>query len=143
MDYARSGWKATPEAQYPDGYLGTIPSRRGDRLLDGLKQRQQEGPKVRGVHKGDQMDARDYYWKPEFNPDSGVMNQMMTAVETFEGVIVQRYVSPSMVNDPMSPEYMSPRKAAIQAIMSIGGKGLTPPWSTPPAPVQPGMVNPG
>ena len=139
LDYLRSGWRRTPEAQYPDGYLGTIRSRRDDRLLDGLKQRQQQGPKVRGIHKGDQMDARDYYWQPEFGPESGLINQSM-AMETLDGYMHQRYVSPGLVNDPMAPEFMSPRKASILARQG-GGQGMTPPWSTPPAPVQPGMVS--
>ncbi len=142
MDFLRSGWRATPEAQYPDGYLGTIPSRRGDRLLDGLKQNQQRGPKIRGIHKGDQMDASDYMWKPGMNPEAGLMNQAMTAMETFDGIAVQRYVSPGLINDPLSPAMASPRRAAIQAMMQPGNRGLTPPWSTPPAPVQPGMVGP-
>ena len=139
LDYLRSGWRRTPEAQYPDGYLGTINTRRNDRLLDGLKQRQAAGPKVRGIHKGDQMDARDYYWQPEFNPMSGLVNQAM-GIETDDGFIVKRYVSPALVNDPMAPEYMNPRRANILA-RSEGCQGLTPPWSTPPAPVQPGLVN--
>lgn len=139
LDYERSGWRRTPEAQYPDGYLQTIHTRREDRLLDGLKQRQAAGPKVRGIHKGDQMDARDYYWPPEFNPESGLVNQAM-GIETTDGFMVQRYVSPSMVNDPMAPEFMNPRRANILARQG-GGQGMTPPWGTPQAPVQPGMVN--
>ena len=35
LDALRMYWRRTPEAQYPDGYLGTINPRRGDRLLDG------------------------------------------------------------------------------------------------------------
>ena len=40
LDARRSMYNQTPEAQYPDGYLGTINTRRGDRLLDNLKGRQ-------------------------------------------------------------------------------------------------------
>lgn len=71
-DFRRSGWRSTPEAQYPDGYLGTIYTRRNDRLLDGLKQRQAQRPAQRGIHKGDRIDSRDYFWLPEFNPMSGL-----------------------------------------------------------------------
>jgi hypothetical protein len=60
-------WRRTPEATYPDGYLGTIPSRRGDRLMDGLKARQTNRPYTRGVHKGERIDNRDYFWPAEFN----------------------------------------------------------------------------
>ena len=52
----------TPEATYPDGYLGTIRSRRDDRLLNDLKDRQGKRPYQRGVHKGERVDPRDYYW---------------------------------------------------------------------------------
>jgi hypothetical protein len=140
-DYLRSGWRRTPEAQYPDGYLQTIHTRREDRLLDGLKQRQAKGPAIRGIHKGEKLDARDYYWQPEFNPESGLQTQA-AGVETFDGIVVPRYVSPGLVNDPMASEFMSPRRANVLARQG-GGQGMTPPWSTPQAPVQPGMVNPG
>ena len=141
LDYLRSGWRSTPESQYPDGYLATIHTRRDDRLLDGLKQRQAKGPAVRGIHKGDKLPTADYYWQPEFNPESGLVNQSL-GMEVFDGIMVQRYVSPGLVNDPMAPEFMSPRRASILARQG-GGQGMTPPWSTPAAPVQPGMVNPG
>ena len=68
-------WRRTPEATYPDGYLGTIPSRRGDRLMDGLKARTTNRPYTRGVHKGERIDARDYFWPPEFNLWSGLQAQ--------------------------------------------------------------------
>jgi hypothetical protein len=75
LDNLRMYWRRTPEAQYPDGYLGTIPSRRGDRLLDGLKARQQNRPNTRGIHKGERIDTRDYQWSPEFNLFSGLEAQ--------------------------------------------------------------------
>jgi len=75
LDNLRMYWRRTPEAQYPDGYLGTIPSRRGDRLMDGLKQRTQNRPYTRGVHKGERIDNRDYFWPPEFNLWSGLQAQ--------------------------------------------------------------------
>jgi hypothetical protein len=67
LDAVRMNWRRTPEATYPDGYLGTIPSRRGDRLMDGLKARQTNRPYTRGVHKGERIDNRDYFWPAEFN----------------------------------------------------------------------------
>jgi hypothetical protein len=68
-------WRRTPEATYPDGYLGSIQSRRGDRLLDGLKQRTTNKPYTRGVHKGERIDRRDYMWPPEFNLFTGLQYQ--------------------------------------------------------------------
>jgi hypothetical protein len=60
-------WRRTPDATYPDGYLGTLNTRRGDRLLDGLKQRMNNRPYTRGIHKGERIDGRDYFWPAEFN----------------------------------------------------------------------------
>lgn len=76
LDAMRMYWRRTPEAQYPDGYLGTVPSRRGDRLLDGLKARTTNRPYTRGIHKGERIDTRDYFWPPEFNLWSGIETEM-------------------------------------------------------------------
>ena len=72
LDNLRMYWRRTPEATYPDGYLGTVPSRRGDRLLDGLKSRATNRPTTRGVHKGERIDSRDYHWPAEFNLWTGL-----------------------------------------------------------------------
>lgn len=75
LDNLRMYWRRTPEATYPDGYLGTVPSRRGDRLMDGLKARTTNRPYTRGIHKGERIDRRDYAWPPEFNLWSGLEHQ--------------------------------------------------------------------
>lgn len=72
LDQLRMAWRSTPEATIPDGYLGTVNSRRQDRLLDGLRERSTSKPYTRGVHKGERIDTRDYYWPPEFNLWSGL-----------------------------------------------------------------------
>jgi len=60
MDSLRIGVGKTPSAEYPDGYLGTIRSRRDDRgkpyavsdvVLDSLKARQNQ----RGYHPGQKV----------------------------------------------------------------------------------------
>lgn len=61
-----------PQAEYPDGYLGTIQSRREDRLLDNLKKRANDRSYQRGVHKGERIDQRDYFWPEEFGPTTGL-----------------------------------------------------------------------
>jgi len=76
LDALRMNWRRTPEATYPDGYLGTINTRRGDRLMDGLKARTANRPNTRGIHKGERIDQRDYFWPEEFNPWSGVQTQL-------------------------------------------------------------------
>lgn len=65
-------WRRTPEAEYPDGYLGTIRSRRDDRLLDSLKSRETQRSYQRGVHKGERIDPGDYLWPAAWQPDRGL-----------------------------------------------------------------------
>lgn len=72
LDFRRGMWRQTPEATYPDGYLGTIRSRRDDRLLDSLKNRQNQRSYQRGVHKGERIDPGDYMWPAQFQPDRGL-----------------------------------------------------------------------
>lgn len=64
---ARTGTRV-PSAEYPDGYLGTIQSRREDRLLNQLKNRLNQRSYQRGVHKGERVDPADYIWPPELDP---------------------------------------------------------------------------
>ncbi len=76
LDAARSGMAGfVPSAAWPDGYLGTIQSRREDRLLDSLKNKLNERSYQRGVHKGEQVDAADYFWPGELQPDRGLTRQ--------------------------------------------------------------------
>lgn len=81
LDATRSGMAGfVPSAQYPDGYLGTIQSRREDRLLDSLKNKVNERSYTRGVHKGEQVDAADYFWPGELQPDRGLRAQAAAVV---------------------------------------------------------------
>lgn len=95
MDFARMGVGRTPAAEYPDGYLGTIRSRRDDRsngtdtVLDSLKSRQNQRAYQRGVHKGERIDPGQYYWpkgleperrmviKPQIVDNDGALNMMV------------------------------------------------------------------
>ncbi len=75
MDFLRLGVGRTPSAEYPDGYLGTIRSRRDDRgtgtdtVLDSLKARQNQRGYQRGVHKGERIDPGEYIWPSNLKPD--------------------------------------------------------------------------
>lgn len=62
----------TPSAEYPDGYLGNITARRGDRLLKDVQNRLTQRSYQRGVHKGERVDPGDYVWPADFNPMSGL-----------------------------------------------------------------------
>jgi hypothetical protein len=89
LDAARMA-QFTPEAQYPDGYLGTIRSRRDDRLLNAVKERQNARPYQRGVHKGERVSPSDYFWDEAIiSPDDGIMRGM-DAVYDGNSFYVQR-----------------------------------------------------
>lgn len=73
LDARRSMVGQTPDAQYPDGYLGTIQSRREDRLLKNLQNRLTNRSYQRGVHKGEKIDPSDYFWPADFNDKTGLL----------------------------------------------------------------------
>ncbi len=75
LDAARMGVGREPGAEYPNGYLGTIRSRRDDRLLDSLKNRQNQRSYQRGVHKGERIDQADYLYPPGLDPQRGLRAQ--------------------------------------------------------------------
>lgn len=67
------------DAEYPDGYLGTLNSRRSDRLNNSgprTTERNNTRPYTRGVHKGSRLGAKDYQWPTDFNPMTGIEHQM-------------------------------------------------------------------
>ena len=72
LEAARMGTGSVPSAAYPDGYLGTIRSRRDDRLLDSTKNRVNQRSYQRGVHKGERIDPGDYRWPEQMQPDRGL-----------------------------------------------------------------------
>jgi hypothetical protein len=75
LDASRLGIGRTPSAEYPDGYLGTIRTRRDDRIVNAAKSRVTQRSYQRGVHKGERIDMSDYYWPLELSPDRGLANQ--------------------------------------------------------------------
>lgn len=85
LDTSRMGVGRQPSAEYPDGYLGTIRSRRDDRgrpsstsdtVLDGMKNRVGQRSYQRGVHRGERIDPSDYYYPEGFEADRGIKRQM-------------------------------------------------------------------
>lgn len=84
LDFLRMGVGRVPHAEYPDGYLGTIRSRRDDKgkpnsvseaVLDGVKSRVTQRSYQRGVHKGERIDPGDYVWPDQWSNDLGIKNQ--------------------------------------------------------------------
>lgn len=60
------GTAKTPEAQYPDGYLGSVIDRRQDKLLQTVRNNARSY--TRGVHKGSKIGSQDYFWTDDFHP---------------------------------------------------------------------------
>jgi len=88
LDAIRIGTGRVPTAEYPDGYLGTIRSRRDDRLLDSIKNRVGQKSYQRGVHKGERIEGSAYFWSPEFNDQMGIKRQMRARPTNINGVTV-------------------------------------------------------
>lgn len=78
LDARRMMYNRTPNAEYPSGYLGTITSRRGDRMLDSLKARVNQKSYQRGVHLGERIDPGDYLWPDDCGPLMGILRQETT-----------------------------------------------------------------
>lgn len=97
LDAIRIGTGRVPSAEYPDGYLGTIRSRRDDRLLDSIKSRVGQKSYQRGVHKGERIEPNAYYWSPEFNDQQGIKRQMKAKLTNINGANV--YVVPKAGQD--------------------------------------------
>lgn len=65
-----------PDAQYPDGYLGSSTGRHQDKLLQSYgASARYDGPHDRGVHKGERLDRSDYFWPPWMDLTAGIRNQ--------------------------------------------------------------------
>ncbi|MFE9834084.1 hypothetical protein ACFYP4_02875 [Streptomyces sp. NPDC005551] len=102
----------TPDAEYPDGYLGASTGRHQDKLLQsyGAGGTRYDRPYDRGVHKGDRMDRGDYDWPSWLTPMSGIERQSRTT-ERFAPVgrasdvptIPGSNASPSNNNSPANP----------------------------------------
>ncbi len=109
MDASRIGVGKIPSAEYPDGYLGTIRSRRDDRLLDSIKTRVNQKAYQRGVHKGERIEPDMYFWPEQLGPEAGLARQMAAKIDTSTGVVLYRTVrnapqtqlsqAPHLVND--------------------------------------------
>ena len=122
LDGIRMGVGRVPHAEYPDGYLGTIRSRRDDKgkenseseiVLDSLKTRANQRSYQRGVHKGERIDPGDYVWPSNWSDTTGIQNQSRgkkTMLTSINGA------PPHLVNDGKSdmpnfiPSSINPRR---------------------------------
>jgi hypothetical protein len=104
LDFLRLGVGRAPQAEYPDGYLGTIRSRRDDRgrasgtgdvVLDALKVRVGQRSYQRGVHRGERIDVQDYYYPKGLEATRGISRQMK-GVRVGNTIQVKRNVEDAM-----------------------------------------------
>jgi hypothetical protein len=114
LDAMRAMHRRTPDATYPDGYLGTIQTKRADRLREGLQKRQDNKPYSRGVHKGERLDGRDYFWPPEMQPTDGLVAQM-------EG---RRYVPPGVLMEAGVIQTRQMAEPNGPALARVGMRGV-------------------
>jgi hypothetical protein len=140
LDYLRIGVGREPSAEYPDGYLGTIRTRRDDRgrpnsvseqVLNGLKVRQTQRGYQRGVHRGERIDPSDYYLPPQFAENRGIARQMSAAKK---GMPSPRFApafslapAPHLVNDGKA-NTRSSSPLEMNKVRNAQLRGLSPQW---------------
>jgi hypothetical protein len=136
LDEQRSMWRSTPESVYPDGYLGTLESRRSDRLLQNLIDRQRNRPYTRGVHKGERIDGSDYFWPVEFGPMTGLMMEAAGVRYSPPGLGMEISGDPRFDMKTIGPRGVPRGRTAVwNPIDPASRAGLArqaPPWSTGP-----------
>jgi hypothetical protein len=125
LDKMRTQWRSTPEAQYPDGYLGTLNTRRQDRLLNGLKQRTSNKPYTRGIHKGERRDPSDYMWPVELNLFTGIELQAQGRKYSPPGLGLE--IGERLVNDGKNPDNW--RRDGDSPDRSQQLRKMAPPWA--------------
>jgi hypothetical protein len=138
LDGIRMGTGRVPSAEYPDGYLGTIRSRRDDRILDSVKNRVNQKAYQRGVHKGERIEPNAYFWTPDFSSNSGIQRQMKAKQVNVNGVMVwqmprftqdiRMVPAPHLVNDGKS-NMVSDSPGTINVQRSNQLNYLKPKWA--------------
>lgn len=94
LDSTRLGIGRVPSAEYPDGYLGGMRSRRDDKLLG--TERSTSRAYSRGVHAGERVPMSAYTWPSDWDPLRGIRNQARGVRTTPVGIGVP---SRTLVND--------------------------------------------
>lgn len=119
LDARRMGVGRIPSAEYPDGYIGTLANRRGDRLQDAVQTKVTQKSYQRGVHKGERIDPGDYVWPANAQPDRGLIAQS-------KGLRTSLIVGPDdvhLVNSgrgrPMGPAAATPNPTRVSQLQSL------------------------
>lgn len=144
LDFLRMGVGRAPQAEYPDGYLGTIRTRRDDRgrpnstsetVLQGLKVRVGQRSYERGVHKGERIDQNDYYYPSGLDNMRGIKRQMRAA-KMGNVYMTKRHVesasiapAPHLPNDGKAgPTVKSDSPMAINKVRQEQMRRMRPGW---------------
>jgi len=106
-----------PQAEYPDGYLGTITNRRQDKMLTSIQSRLTQRSYQRGIHKGERRDPQDYYWDEYVSPEAGIREQMAGRKWTASGNPVER-----LHNQGKSAITSPAEMARLQAMYGVKGE---------------------
>jgi hypothetical protein len=101
-----------PSAAYPDGYLGNINSRREDKLLQHVQNRLTQRSYQRGVHKGERIDPRDYYWTDDVNPQAGLQAEARGLRWTQQGTPAEQ-INHMGKNHLLSPDQVARTAAGV------------------------------
>src|SRR5213592_3951690 len=114
LDMRRSaaGPGRTPYADYPDGYLGNVNSRRDDRLLAHVQTRLTQRSYQRGIHKGDRIDPQDYYWNDVVDPEAGIRAQARGQRWTAQGTPAEQ-INHMGKNHLLTPEQLDRTAAQV------------------------------
>lgn len=96
LDRLRMGVGQVPEAQYPDGYLGSVQNRYSGKVSPQaqLVTRLSDRSYQRGVHKAVKMSPQDYMWPSDFGPDSGLKNEARGKMSPDGTILVKRFSPP-------------------------------------------------
>jgi hypothetical protein len=105
LDAKRTANGFAPGASWPDGYLGNITDRRGDKVVPALQANLNKTSYVRGVHVGEKIGTDSYFWDQNMDPDMGLALQAQSVVEDVEGALV--FQSPRFAPNGDVPERLS------------------------------------
>lgn len=128
-DQQLAAWGASPDVQYPDGYLGTMSSNRRQDKLTKAVMRTNTRPYSRGVHKGERINQGDYIWPQEFNLMTGLQLQAQGKKFAPPGAEPVRLTNDGKTGPRGIPRGLSrPQQEVVNMERRSKLKRLAPPW---------------
>jgi hypothetical protein len=123
LDQARSAQGQLSQAEYPDGYLGNIIDRRGDKLVQSIQSRLTENSYQRGVHKGSRIDGRNYFWPDgEVNPENGLAREAKARRSDFNAGYTRQVKRFSPLGNPIEVLAHSGKTSGMATPGDLGNK---------------------